>query len=83
MREMYPEYKLRPVEDVIELCARCKASLVYILSGQNTPWCRGCGDNERGIMYVRADLIREAFQSNLESDWDDVSEKLKALGVLL
>ena len=49
------EYAILEIPDAIELCARCKAGLVYRRGPAQLPYCPRCGCERAGVRYVRAD----------------------------
>ena len=51
------------LQEEIELCATCKAGLIFYLPGDENakrPYCPKCGAKGPGIMYVRKDLVTPA-----------------------
>jgi len=47
------EYAILGIPDTIELCARCKAGLVYRRGPAQLPYCPRCGSEHAGVRYVR------------------------------
>jgi len=70
MKPRYTEHKLiPPCPERLEICDRCRRCTVLDRSGE--PHCTGCPENEPGVAYIRADVVKDllAIQGQLDQNF--------------